>query len=149
MTRDEVIAEVQDAFGGLTRPAMFTRGTCECEECLEHEQVMQSFSLNDMPLDKLDNPGWDPICFASDHAFAYLMPGLVRLVLRHTDEYIQQFLFHLENSERIAVFTRKQAEALLHVLDFLVLEEAQILDNNLTVDELNRTREKLEPVAAP
>ncbi len=143
------MSEVQEAFAGVPRPTMFIRGTCQCQECLEHEQVMQSFTLSDMPLDKLDNPGWDPICFASDKAFAYLIPGLVRLVLYHTDAYIQQFLFHLENSERIALFTRPQATALLHVLDFLVLNEAKALDKNLAVDELNRTREKLEPVAPP
>jgi hypothetical protein len=149
MTRDEIISEVNVCFDSLPRPAMFIRGTCGCEECLEHQETMQSFTADDLPLDKLDNPGWDPICFASDEAFAYLMPGLVRLVLCHTDDYIQQFLFHLENSERIASFTGPQATALLHVLDFLALNEAEALDNNLAVDEPNRTRGKLEPVAAP
>ncbi len=149
MKKDDIIAEAQQAFSGLSRPGMFIRGTCKCEECLEHEETMQSFTPDNVPLDKLDNPGWDPICFASDKAFAYFMPGLVRLVLQHTDDYVQQFLFHLENSDRIAVFTQKQARALLYVLDYLTLECSEILDNNLVVDELDRTREKLEAVVAP
>jgi hypothetical protein len=72
------------------------------------------------------------------------MPGLISLVLKHTDDYLQQFLFHVENSDRIATFSQKQAQALLHVLDYLTLECSGILDNNLAVDELKRTREKLE-----
>jgi len=148
MKTDEIIVEVQNAFSDLPRPAMFIRGTCKCEECLEHEDTMQSLTPENMPLEKLENPGWDPICFASDEAFAYFMPGLVRLVLEHTDNYVQQFLFHLENSDRIATFNPKQTQALLHVLDYLTLERSEILDNNLAVDELNRTREKLEHASA-
>lgn len=105
MKADAIIAEAERAFSGLSRPDMFIRGTCTCEECLEHEATMQSFVPENMPLDKLDKPGWDPICFASDEAFAYFMPGLVRLVLQHTDDYVQQFLFHLENADRVAAFT--------------------------------------------
>ena len=57
-----------------------------------------------LPLDKLNNPGWDPICFASNQAFFYFMPGLVRLTLKHADDYIQQFLFQIEQRERIDSF---------------------------------------------
>ena len=126
---------------------MFIQGTCKCEECLEHEQVMQSFTPNDLPIDQLDNPGWDPICFASDEAFAYLMPCLVKLALCPANEYIPQFLFHLGCSERIAAFTKKQTKALIHVLDFLVLEEMEALNHCFAFDELNRIREKLELIA--
>ena len=149
MKKDEVMAEVQEAFSGIRRPAMFIRGTCRCEECLEHEQTMQSLPATDMPLDTLANPGWDPICFASDEAFAYLLPGLVRLVLEHPDGYIRQFLFHLENSDRIAGLDQQQRRSLRNVLDFLTLEHADVLDSNLAVDELNRTREMLELATPP
>ena len=149
MNRHEILAEVRNAFSDLPRPVMFIRGTCNCEECLEHEETMQSFTPEALPLDKLDNPGWDPICFASDEAFAYLVPGLVEHVLEHTDDYITQFLYHLENSDRIARFTEEQARALLQVLDFLTLECAEILDINSAVDDLYRVRELLEPIASP
>jgi hypothetical protein len=144
MTQEEIISEVQEAFGHLRRPDMFLRGTCGCEECLEHEAEMQTFPPDNLPLGKLDNPGWDPICFASNEAFAYFAPGLVNLVLNHADDYIQQFIFHAEQPERLAAFTPEQARALVHVLDFLVLHEAKALENNLVIDELNRTRNKLE-----
>ncbi len=144
MTRDEVIAEVQKEFGNLPRPKMFIRGTCYCDECIEHEKDMQAFSPDNLPLDKLGNPGWDPISFASDEAFAYFLPGLVRIVLDNTDDYVQQFIFHLGLNKRIAALSERQCRALIHVLDFLVLNKAETLDNNLVVDDLFLTKEKLK-----
>jgi hypothetical protein len=105
---------------------------------------MQAFIPDSLPLDKLDNPGWDPICFASNEAFAYFAPGLVKLVLDHAVDYIQQFIFYAQQPERLAAFTPGQARSLVQVLDFLVLPEAKALENNLVVDELNSTRDKLE-----
>lgn len=105
---------------------------------------MQSFSLPDLPLDKLANPSWDPICFASNEAYAYLMPGLIRLVLAHTDAYASQFLFHLDSADRATVFTEKQRHTLLSVLDFLIMNNAEVLDRIHAVDDLIRAREKLE-----
>lgn len=148
MTHEQVIFEVLEAFAHVQRPTLFIRETCACDECLEHEAEMQSFVPDNLPLDKLDNPGWDPICFASNAAFAYLMPGLVKLVLAKTDDYVQQFLFHVEQPDRVAAFTPMQSRALTHVLDFLLLHQADALEDNFLVDELYRTREKLEQGAA-
>jgi len=104
---------------------------------------MQSFHPDDLPLDRLNNPGWDPICFASNVAFGYFMPGLVKLVLEHPHDYVQQFVFHVEQPERVAAYTPGQARALIHVLDHLVLHETGALDNDLVVDALYRTRDIL------
>lgn len=147
MTQDEVITEVDRQFGNLPRPAMFIRGSCKCQECLEHESALQSFVPNDLPLEKLDNPGWDPICFASPEAFGYLMPGLVRLVLNHAEDYVSQFLFHLNSSERISTLSFARRRSLVQVLECLALNHAEALDNNLAVDDLNDTKEKLEQPA--
>jgi hypothetical protein len=125
---------------------MFIRGTCSCEECLEHEAVMQTFIPDDLPLDKLNSPAWDPICFASNDALAYLLPGLVKLVLDHADEYASQFIFHLSQPERLESFSPQQAQALVQVLDYLVAHEAHALDANLVVDELLNTRETLDQI---
>jgi len=144
MTRDQIISEIDGAFGHLPRPKIFIRGTCHCEECMEHEATMQSFPRDDLPLDKLDNPGWDPICFASNEAFLYFMPGLVRLIFDHTSDYVQQFIFHVEQPDRLETLSPEQALALIHVLDFLVIQKTNVLDDSLVVDELYRTREKLE-----
>ena len=108
---------------------------------------MQAFSPDDLPLKELVNQAWDPICFASNEALLYLMPGLVKLVLEHANDYVEQFVFHIEQPERMAAFSPKQARALAHVLDYLVLHEAEALDNNRVVDQLYRTRAKLEETA--
>lgn len=144
MTKEELLSRLDRSFGGLPRPAMFIRGTCSCDECLAHEETMQSLSLPDLPLEKLGNPGWDPVCFASDEAFAYLMPGLVRLVLTHTEDYIGQFLFHLDAADRVAAFSGDQRRVLLDILDYLVMNAAGVLDRSMAADDLLRVREKLE-----
>ena len=75
------------------------------------------------------------------------MTGLVKLLLNHTDDYVQQFIFHVEQPDRFAVLTPEQARALTHVLDFLVIHRAKALEDNFVLDELYRTRERLEQVA--
>jgi hypothetical protein len=114
---------------------------------MEHEETMQSFALPHLPLDKLGYPSWDPICFASDDAFAYLMPGLIRLVLNHTENYVSQFLFHLDSPDRIAVLSKGQRRTLLHALDYMFMNETNALDNNMVIDDFIRVREKLEQTA--
>lgn len=57
---------------------------------MDHETEMQAFDPDRLPLAQLNNPGWDPICFASNAAFGYLLPGLVKLVLTFADDYIDQ-----------------------------------------------------------
>jgi hypothetical protein len=147
MTRADAIRAVDDAFADAPRPSMFIRGTCGCEECIEHNETMQRFKQKELPLADLNSAGWDPICFASDPAFLYLVPGLARLVLDHADEYIQQFLFHLGEPDRLACLTRAQRKALVGVLDVLASEEASAVDNNLAAENLLATREQLEPAA--
>ena len=147
MTKDKIIAQVDQSFGILQRPRTFIRGTCSCDECMEHEETMQSFALPHLPLDKLGSPSWDPLCFASDNAFAYLIPGLVRLVLNHTENYVSQFLFNLDSPDRIAVLSKRQRLTLLHTLDYLFMNETEALDNNMVIDDFVRVRDKLEQTA--
>jgi len=147
MTRDQIMTHIQKAFGHLRRPKQFIRGTCSCDECREHEAVMQTFNRDSLPLHELDKPSWDPICFASNKAFAYLMPGLAGLVLDHADAYVSQFIFHTGQPERMAAYTPAQARALIHLLEFLVLHEASALDRNMVVDNLYGTRAELEQIA--
>lgn len=149
MTRDQILAQIQTSFDKSLPPNMFIRGTCLCDECMEHEALMQTFNPDDLPLAQLNNPGWDPICFASNEAFKYLMPGLVKLVLDHTNDYVQQFIFHIEQSERLNELTPAQAQSLAYVLTFLILNNAGELEDNSVVDDLYRTKDQLEEIALP
>ena len=108
---------------------------------------MQSFPLDDMPLDELNNPGWDPICFATAAAFQYLVPGLSKLALYHATDYLSSFLFHLNHSERIALFSRRQATALIRVLDFLALHEQESICAGFQMGCLTSVRAELMRVA--
>ncbi len=114
---------------------------------MEHEAQMQAFRPDELLLEDLDNPGWDPLCFASNEAMAYFMPGLVRVVLTNTADYIQQFVFHIGQPERLSGFSPRQARALIGALDLLLLHEVEAVENNLAVDELFRTRDKLGEIA--
>lgn len=147
MTQNQIITQTHKTFKKPRPSKLFIRGTCSCDECMEHESVMQMFTPEALPLDRLNNPGWDPICFASNDAFAYLMPGLVKLVFDHTGDYVQQFIFHVEQPDRLAALTPEQAQTLTQVLDFLVLHKAKELDDNVVVDDLFRTKEQLEQIA--
>ena len=54
MRRYYIISEVREAFGHFHRPNTFIRETCSCDECTEHEEDMQSFDPNDLPLKSID-----------------------------------------------------------------------------------------------
>jgi hypothetical protein len=146
MKRTDVINEIDSVFAGITRPEIFIRGTCQCCECWEHNKTMSNLNPQNLPLDKLNNPGWDPICFASNHAFLYFIPGLVRLILKHPDDHFQQFLIHIEQPERIDSFNKNQVCALINVLKILALEEINAVEENFVTDDIIRLREMLEHV---
>lgn len=145
---DSIIDELRAASASTTRPESFIRGTCSCDECLEHDQTMQTFQPDSLPLKKLCNPGWDPISFASNQAFAYFLPGLAKLVLQNPDVYMEQFVFHLGQPERFEILTASHAGALIKLLDYLVLEETREVENNLVEDALFDIRSKLEEVVS-
>ena len=146
MTNDEAIKAVDEAFAGVARPALFIRGTCGCEECVEHNATMAAFDPKDLPLDALDNPGWNPICFASDEAFKYLIPGLTRLVFKHPEDYFWQYLVNLNGTERMACLSVRQAAALLSVLSVLDEAHSRTIDDGCGRDEFLQVKAGLERV---
>jgi len=109
---------------------------------------MQRLQQRELRLEYLNDPGWDPIGFASDVAFQYLMPGLARLVLEHANDYIRQFLFHIRLTGRLACLTPAQRKAVVGVLDVLASEEADAVGNNRAADDLFTARELLEQGAS-
>jgi hypothetical protein len=144
----DVLSVVDEAFSSAPRPAMFIRGTCSCEECTEHEADMQRFERLELSIDDLGNPAWDPVCFASNDAWTYLMPGLIRLVLAHTDDYITQFSFHVGQPERLNSLSERHARALSTVLGYLLLHEPRTVENNGLTDELMQTYDLLQRIGA-
>src|SRR5262249_31652073 len=90
-----------------------------CRECFEHEQRLSSLTPETIAFADAGNPGWDPICAASDEALRYFLPGLARLALASgPDYYFGQFLWHLAAPGRVDSFDRAQKAALSDFLDF-------------------------------
>lgn len=130
MEIQELSAAIDKAFGG-DRPAPLGRNPEHCDECAEHEEVMQAVTPETVSLQQVGSPAWDPVCFLTDEAYCYFMPGFVRLVLRQGDDYyLDQFLFHLE-SGRIACLNAEQCRAIAALLDHLYETRAAEIDDNM------------------
>lgn len=143
MTPDEAIAAVQRVFARVPRPEEFIRGTCHCDECLEHDLTLAAHTPASITLEELGNPGWDPMCFASDHAFRYYMPALIRLAF--ADEYyVDQLLFHLNSPGRVEAMTAPEAQAVQAALWALVENKGQTVLDNLNAQFIEQAIEKLE-----
>ena len=80
------------------KPAHFT-DYLHCDECKEHDQTLLGSSIENISLNELGNPGWDPISFSNDDGKRYFMPALIRLSLEtiNAELYFSQLLFHLES----------------------------------------------------
>ena len=121
MTDADVLVRIRDAFAAAERPARFTNRD-HCCECAEHDDVLRARDLDGLTIDDVGNPGWDPICFATNDAFLYLFPALARLALEGPKQgsgwYLEQLLFHLtyegsSNRRLLAAAPRQRAAVVL------------------------------------
>ena len=119
MSPEEALAALREAFKSVPRPELMIRGTCYCDECVEHNQTLLAHTPETITLKELGNPGWDPICFASDRAFAYYLPAMVRLAFEDA-VYIDQLLFHLNCPGRVEGLNQEQAAAARNALWVMV-----------------------------
>ncbi|MEO8025761.1 MAG: hypothetical protein ABI823_04785 [Bryobacteraceae bacterium] len=143
----EVLARVNEAFGEVQRPEIFYRGTCRCEECEEHNETMEAHTPETLSLEQGSNPGWDPICMASDHAFAYFVPALVRLCFADP-YYSDQFLFHLNSPGRAEYLNKAQAKALQTAIWLMVAQMEPFPRGPLHVDSADEALRRMERIVA-
>lgn len=144
VSREQVLTAIDAAFAAHPRPQQFIRGSCRCDECLEHEALMQTLDRDRLPLEPLNSPAWDPLCFAANEALAWLLPGLVRLLLDHTDDYLQQFVFHIGQPERLDYWSPAQARALQLLLDYLLLNAIDAIERNLVINDVGNVYGRLD-----
>ena len=80
-----------------------------CDECAEHDETLLAATLEEIGMDELGNPGWDPVCFCSAEGMKYYFPAFVRLSLETVSDefYFSQLLFHLEADGRENRLLRK------------------------------------------
>ena len=149
MTSDASIATVREAFSDVARPSgLFVRGTCLCCECISHNEVLAAHDPDSITLKELGNPGYDPMCFASDEAFAYYMPAMVRLAFED-HHYMEQIVFHLTmpgRVERLSPAHAKAVRAALWSWSAIYLEKVST-DWNIT-GEIYRFEEALRRLEA-
>ncbi len=116
MTPAETIAALREAFRDVARPSgLFIEGTCFCCECQEHNQALSAHNPETIGLKELENPGWDPMCFANQQAFAYYLPAMIRLAFEDP-YYMDQVVFHLTIPGRVDSLTPRHAAAVLAAL---------------------------------
>lgn len=117
MDRTQALALIEEAFRECARPeGLMIYGTCGCSECEEHNATLASHTPQSMDMKAFGNPGWDPMCTASDASFLYFLPGMFRLAFEEDGGYMDQLLFHLGRPNRQACFTAPQAKAMAAAL---------------------------------
>ncbi|MBZ0288460.1 MAG: hypothetical protein K8I30_12660 [Anaerolineae bacterium] len=132
MDQATVLAAIDTAFGGLSRPAVMLRNPTHCDECIEHEATMQAVTPGTVSLQEIGNPGWDPVCYIADETFMYFMPGFARLALEADDHYayLDQLFFHLGHTDRVAAMNPDQRRAIAQLMDFLEDNLLDVIVNN-------------------
>jgi len=148
MTVEEAMVLIRDAFDCVPRPELFIRGTCFCEECIEHNETMQAHTPEDITILELGNAGWDPICSANDQAFVYYLPAMFRLAFGPED-YTDQLLFHLDSPGRLDALDYEQAGAVLEALWVLVDIRGQEIAGTSAEWQLESIIEKLGKRPSP
>lgn len=143
---EEAIAAARDAFRDVPRPTRFIRGTCACDECLEHDETLASHTPDTITMAELGHPSWDPMCAASDQAFAYYLPAMIRLALE--EGYWDQLLFHLNAPGRVDSLNREQARALLAALWVLAETKLDEIARTLDIYRLEEAIHRLEAAGA-
>ena len=128
-------------FADTARSEHFSDYT-HCCECAEHDSTFQAHTPDSIGLNALGNPSWDPVCFATDEAFKYFFPAMVRLALDGTRDsyYVGQFLFHLigdgPRPRRWAAFSGDQRKLVVDVLETLLEQRADEIERNLDGDSI-------------
>jgi hypothetical protein len=143
ITDMDVIALVDAAFAACPRPEHFTN-YAHCSECAEHDELLRSRDRDTLKLEDVENPGWDPLCFATDEGFKYYVPALVRLALREPTPsiawYFPQLLFHLTYRDgevaRLSSCSLQQREAVGRFLKHVRETRKALIESDLCAGEL-------------
>jgi len=133
--------EESKALFATPRPEHFTNYQ-HCDECFEHDQTLLNSTIDDIGMEELGNPGWDPMCFVEPEGLIYYFPALVRLCLDSSEEwsYIGQFIFHISydgpQNRHVLAFSEAQRDFVVRFLDHLLETRAELISLYGEDDEL-------------
>ena len=135
------LEEIKKMFAAESRPEAYTDYN-HCEECADHNETLKNYDRYALPLEELNNPGWDPICFVTPEAFRYLFPRLCELAYGEGNEYyLGQFLFHLENN--VDLLTKAEKEKVYELLVDIYSKNSDEIDANFDKSDIDRVSERL------
>lgn len=145
MTDAGLLRHVHEVFALAARPERFTDRD-HCCECAEHDDLLRSRDLDSLTVDDVGNPGWDPICFATDEAFFYFLPALARLALDEPSYgqgwYFEQLLFHLTyegaSNRRLRAASLQQRAAVLSLLHHVQTTRPALVHEHLCQEGLQQ-----------
>ena len=133
--------KIKDLFSEEKRPYHFTDYT-HCEECADHDATMQQFDNTNLPVEKVNNQAWDPVCFLTPEGFRYYYPRLCELAYGRGDAfYLESFLMHLENN--IHLLTADEKEATFELLVDISEKLPDDIELNYAEADVDRVSEKL------
>jgi len=130
--------EAKQAFA-VEKPEHFTDFD-HCEECAKHDETLRSTSVEEIGLDELGNPGWDPMCFCSAEGMKYYLPAMVRLSIETIagECYFEQLLFHLaydgEKNRLLQCCSAQQRDYVAKFLGHMILAHPVELEENISAD---------------
>ncbi len=138
---EALINEATELLGKVARPEHFTDYK-HCCECAEHDATLTAFTPDTITREALGHAGWDPMTFATDTAFRYYLPALIRMALTKEgdDYYIDQFLSQIirdgpRNSRWVAC-TSEERSVVRKTLHTLLEERTKEVDTWLDADRL-------------
>jgi hypothetical protein len=79
-TDDAILAEIDKAFGSVTRPERFTVADGD-PEAMDHEALLSSRDLETLRLEDVNRPGYNPMTECLLPGYSYYFPALARLAL--------------------------------------------------------------------
>ena len=140
------IKEAEKRFA-VKKPRHFTDYE-HCPECADHDETLRNCSIDQIGMQELGNPGWDPMCFCSAEGIEYYYPALVRLSLEtatNGDFYFDQLLFHLEYGGKENRFFRHcsaaQKEFVADFIEHMIATWPDEIEEAMCATEALRTYE--------
>ena len=103
------LEQLTEVFHCVERPEHFTDYT-HCDDCLRHDQLLQTVTPEVLRLSQLGSPGMDPVTVCTDDAFRYLLPGLIRIAVTNPGQYFDRLLLQLTN-ERLQALSVEERNA--------------------------------------
>jgi len=133
-----------EVFSRRKRPEHFTNFN-HCDDCKEFDEILRSFTRENITFKELGNIAWNPISDATINGFFYYFPALSRLALGKGSEYfIDQFLIHVDNQDRLDNMSNEERQVFKDYLIWLQTEMKDELDENLDGEDLEEFINRLK-----